>query len=148
VLIDKFGVGVQGRVVGNDAGNAVKAFEFEEHYKTEREAYRRIRKARLQKIGPFNNPQLKRCDDELWIIEMSVVQPPFLVDFAAAYIDRPHPYSYEELEAWHESQTEIYGHERWEIVTDALSKLYGATKIRYFDASPRNIRFTNEDPDD
>jgi hypothetical protein len=35
----------------------------------------------------FNVPQLIGFDDELHVIEMTVVKRPFVLDFAAAYLD-------------------------------------------------------------
>ncbi|MCC7424900.1 MAG: hypothetical protein IT428_31905 [Planctomycetaceae bacterium] len=122
----------------------MKAFERQPHYETEREAYRRIRKARLQKAGPFNIPELVRFDDDLWIIEMTVVNPPFMLDFAGAYIDRRHPFDDETMEAMHEAGEEVYGKERWEIVQEALSTLFGKTGIRLIDVHPGNVRFEND----
>jgi hypothetical protein len=43
----------------------------------------------VTKIQGFNVPQLLGHDDEIWIIDMSIVTRPFVLDFAGAYLDVP-----------------------------------------------------------
>jgi hypothetical protein len=58
-------------------------------------------------------PQLVRVDDQLLVIEMSIVDRPFVLDFAGAYLDAPPEFSesiWEEWEAQKREQFEIVGH--------------------------------------
>ena len=60
-----------------------------EPYLRERAVYERLRDAGVSEILGFNVPQLIRFDDELRIIEMSIVARPFVLDFAGAWLDTP-----------------------------------------------------------
>ncbi len=84
-------------------------------------------------------------DDALLIIEMSLVRPPFLLDFGKVYLDSPPPYwqDREVVEGMHAEGKEIFEH-RWPEVLSLLAVLrrYG---IYYVDPKPGNIRFSDED---
>jgi hypothetical protein len=38
-------------------------------------------------VAGFAVPQLIHHDDRLWVVEMGIVSPPFVLDFAGAYLD-------------------------------------------------------------
>lgn len=131
-------------MVASTEATAIKGFNRREKYLNERNAYLRLRQCKLTQVGPFRIPTLIRFDDDLEIIEMTIVQPPFLLDFASAYIDCKPPYSYEELELWHEGKEEDFGKDRWEVVTEAISILKGRAKIWLADVHAGNVRFEND----
>jgi hypothetical protein len=87
-------------------------------------------------------PQLLRFDDDLWIIEMGIVQAPFILDFAKCWLDEPADYTPEILADWDELGAERF-EDRWPEVRSLLSSLkqFG---IYYYDAKPANIRFEDE----
>ena len=45
----------------------------------------------------------------MWVIEMTVVTPPFLLDFAGAYLDWPPEFSSEATEYWLHEKQEQFG---------------------------------------
>ena len=49
----------------------------------------RLKLARVEDILGFNVPQLLGHDDESSLIQMTVVERPFVLDFAGAYLDVP-----------------------------------------------------------
>ena len=67
---------------------AVKAHRFPELYARERRAYERLSESSVTNVLGFNVPQLIAWDDELNILEMTIVKRPFVLDFAAAYLDK------------------------------------------------------------
>src|SRR5947207_15845046 len=71
------------------ANSAVKVHKEEEAYHREFRVYERLLENQLIEIEGFHIPQLLRADDELLVIEMTIVEPPFLLDFGGAYLDRP-----------------------------------------------------------
>jgi len=88
-LAERLGFGIHGIIfVAEDnskAGKtALKVHRSAEAYLRERGVYERLRDAGLSQILGFNVPQLIRFDDELRIIEMSIVARPFVLDFAGA----------------------------------------------------------------
>ena len=61
------------------------------------------------KIRNFEVPQLIDFDDDLWVIEMTIVIRPFVLDFAGAYLDRAPDFSEEVMADWYEQKREQFG---------------------------------------
>lgn len=103
----------------------------------ERDVYLRLRKLGIDLIQGHNVPQL--IDDELFVIEMSVVVRPFVLDFGGAYLDRAPDYDEEILEEWRREK-EIQFDANWPKATSILVELrrYG---IYVADVNPGNIGF-------
>ena len=81
-------------------------------------------------------------DDTRLVIEMSVVSPPFVIDFAKSYVDSQPDYPQEAMDDWLASTEELFsefGWEYWEDVQSILQVLR-SVGIHYFDARPTNIR--------
>jgi hypothetical protein len=78
-----------------------------------------------------------RHDDALWIIEMSVVSRPFVLDFAGAYLDRAPDFSEEMLADWRADKEEQFG-AHWPEV-QAILRALEAHGIYMEDVSPGNI---------
>ena len=80
-----------------------------------------------------------RHDDDLWVIEMTVVTRPFVLDFAGAYLDWPPDFSEEVLADWRAEKQEQFG-PRWAEVQAILRSLegYGVFMV---DVNPGNISF-------
>ncbi len=87
----------------------------------------------------FSVPQLVAFDDALQIVEMKIVNAPFILDFAKAYIDSPPEFSAEVWRDWEQQGLELF-EVKWREVKKLLSALkqYG---IYYLDAKPGNIMF-------
>src|SRR6266496_2779392 len=93
-LAERLGFGIHGIIsVAEDKSKAgktaLKVHRSVEPYLREREVYQRLRDTGVSEILGFNVPQLIRFDDELRIIEMSIVTRPFILDFAGAWLDTP-----------------------------------------------------------
>lgn len=144
---DMLGYGSDGNVWQSSARSAIKALNRGESYAVELECYRRLKTADVIEICGFNVPVLEGWDDELMIIEMSIVQPPYLLDFGKVYLDEPPTYLYDEqmianaTEEWRER----FG-DRWTKINSAVGFLrkFG---IYYYDPRPGNICFGDEDDD-
>jgi hypothetical protein len=81
------GQGKDGGVWMTTARTAVKAHERAESYRAERNAYMRFRDVDLFDVAGFAVPALIDHDDELLAIEMQIVFPPFILDFASVVLD-------------------------------------------------------------
>ena len=90
-----------------------------------------LREAQTTRILGFNVPQLLRIDEEFRAIEMTIVRPPFLLDFADALLDEAPDFT-----------EEIFG-ERWPEVTRILAALQ-AFDVYLLDVNPGNISFPEE----
>ena len=74
---------------------------------------------RITNVLGFNVPQLVNFDDELRILEMTIVERPFVLDFAAAYLDVRPEFSDEIWSAWEAEKREQF-EARWPKVTEIL----------------------------
>jgi hypothetical protein len=143
-LVERLGYGVHGIVIvaedkGKPGKTAVKAHEHFEPYVQERQVYQRLQEAGITQVIGFNVPELIRCDDELQIIEMTIVTPPFVLDFAGARLDFPPEFSDEVWAEWEAEKQEQFG-SRWPEARAVLGALE-EFDIYVLDVSPRNISF-------
>jgi hypothetical protein len=135
----QLGYGFDGIVFSTDCQSAVKVFKYERQYTSERDAYFRLRELRVYDVRGFAVPRLLQYDDELWVVEMTIVRPPFVLDFAGASLDRPHEFPKEVLEAWRLEKAEQF-ETRWPEVRRLIGAFeqYG---IYLSDVKPGNIEF-------
>jgi hypothetical protein len=89
-FIDKFNPGREAEVLVSSNATVVKFHHREPPYARELEVYQFLLERGIESVTGFNIPQLLRSDDELRAIEMSIVRPPFLLDFAGALTDEEH----------------------------------------------------------
>ncbi len=143
-LAERLGFGIHGIIfVAEDKSKAgktaLKVHRSAEPYLRERGVYERLRDAGLSQILGFNVPQLIRFDDELRIIEMSIVTRPFVLDFAGASLDTPPDFPDETWAEWEAEKREQFG-TLWPRVQAILEALE-ALDIHMVDVSPSNIAF-------
>jgi hypothetical protein len=91
----------------------------------------------VNQIQSLNVPQLVDWDDELLIIEMTIVTKPFLLDFAGATLDRRIEFSAEIWHEWEEAKREQFG-DHWPFVQKVISELE-SLGIYLHDVSSSNI---------
>jgi hypothetical protein len=142
-LGQQLGYGVHGNVfaleIHTNAGpSAIKIHERERFYHRERDVYLRLADEGVTSISNCRVPRMLRHDDELWVIEMSIVKPPYVLDFAGAYLDEPPDYSEDILAEWDAEKREQFGSQwpRVQAVLRALEK-HGVYLV---DVNPGNIR--------
>jgi hypothetical protein len=136
----RFGWGYDGIVLGTRTGSAIKSLGFERLYVRERDVYLRLGSQQVDSICGFAVPRLLGFDDELWCVEMEIVSPPFVLDFAGAYLDRRPDYPDEVMEEWQQEKLEQFGAERWEVVQDVMAH-FARMGIYLADVKPGNIMF-------
>ena len=122
-----------------DRQSAIKVFQHERLYQRERDVYLRLQSRGVVQILGFKIPRLMGYDEDLWIVEMTIVSPPFVLDFAGAYLDQKPDFPPEVMEEWREEKAEQFG-ERWSKV-QAL--MWGFSKLGIYlaDVKPGNIEF-------
>lgn len=144
ILADSLGTGRDGSIfaVENQTKkgiSAIKSHEREGAYRRERDVYLRLKECEISDVRGCAVPQLLHYDDELWIIEMTVVSRPFVLDFADAFLDEPPDFSEEVLADWRVEKQEQFG-PRWSEVQAILRFLEGYG-VFMLDANPGNISF-------
>ena len=142
-LEDRLGFGFDGIVYSTSRQSAVKVFRHEPLYRRERDVYLRLRKRGVVQVLDFKVPQLVESDDLLWVVEMTIVSPPFVLDFAGAYLDQRPDYPDEVLSEWQAEKAEQFG-DRWPIVRLLMSS-FVPFGIYLADVKPGNIEFAEPD---
>ena len=142
---DLLGYGSDGTVWQTSRRTAVKALHRRQNYEHELECYRRLQDSGIRKIGIFEVPRLEDFAVDELVLEISIVQPPYLLDFGKVYLDQPPTHLYDEqmmanaLAEWNER----FG-DRWSKVLHAM-KMLEKQGIYYYDPRPGNICFGDED---
>jgi hypothetical protein len=144
VLRELLGAGIHGSVFAAEyqtegGRSAVKGHERQSAYERERDVYLRLREGDVTAIRGCHVPALIDYDDELWVIEMTVVSRPFVLDFAGACLDQAPDFSDEVLADWRAEKQEQFG-PRWREVEAILGALEGYG-VFMLDVNPGNVSF-------
>jgi len=121
---------------------AVKAHRNSAPYERERDAYQCLAHAHVREICGLSVPQFIAWNDDLLVVEMTMVQPPFILDFGGAWLDATAPeFPPEVWDDWNRKIDEEF-EARANDVRRVLAVLrsYGVVML---DVHPGNIRFRN-----
>jgi hypothetical protein len=118
---------------------AIKAFNLAQFYLREKAVYERLRDAGVAEVFGFHVPQLIRADEELHVIEITIVTRPFVLDFAGAYLDALPEFSGEIWADWESEKRDQFG-ARWTRVR-AVMNAFEELGIYLVDVSPSNVAF-------
>jgi len=143
-LLERLGTGIRGIVFAVESNAefglaALKVHYSPEPYLRERRVYERLKKLGLSEILGFEVPHLLDFDDELPALKMTIVMPPFVLDFAGAYMDSAPEFSDEIWLEWTRKNEEQFGAD-WPMARAILDRLQDFG-IHMHDPSPANIRF-------
>jgi hypothetical protein len=86
-------------------------------------------------------PKIVNTDDELRILEMTIVEKPFVLDFAAAYLDQCPEFPPEIWAEWEAEKREQF-EGRWAVVQQILDSIE-EIGMYLMDVSPANIAFVD-----
>jgi len=141
---ERLGFGIHGIVIvlnceSKAAATALKVLASAEPYRRERDTYQRLSEARVTKVRGFHEPQLLQWDDDLFALEITVVTPPFALDFAGAWLDFPPDFPEEAWEDWNRKNEEQFG-EDWPEAQAILAE-FEELGIYMLDPTPSNFRF-------
>lgn len=118
---------------------ALKVHLQRDSFEQELETVLQLREAMVTQVPGFNVPQLLGYDTELWVLEMTVFQQPFVLDFAEVRLDCPFEFPDDVWTTWLEEKREQFV-EHWPVVERVLGE-FETLDIFLFDVSPRNIAF-------
>src|SRR5438552_6663800 len=119
---------------------AIKALRWPEAYERERDVYERLRGGGVIAILGFNVPQFVGSDDGLRILEMTIVERPFVLDFAGAYLDKRPEFPEQIWADWEAEKREQF-ETRWPEVRRVLDA-FEEIGVYLLDVSPSNIAFS------
>lgn len=143
------GHGSDGAVWRTSRDTALKVLHKEENFTNELECYRRFKAAGVRSIGRFAVPFLEGSDESLRVIEMTIVDPPFLLDFGKVHLDVPPPYFGDKqlMANAYSEWRERYGSD-WLAIASVLGVLRAKFGIYYVDPRPSNICLRHDDGPD
>ncbi len=143
-LKHQLGFGKDGMVYSTSAATAIKVLGHQETFARELACYERLGVSGVHEVLGHAVPKLLHSDHDRLVIEMTVVEPPFLLDFASAYLDVPPDFTAEVIEEWQQAKQEEFGR-RWGQVTVMLEMLKDQFGIYLLDVHPGNITFSEEE---
>jgi hypothetical protein len=143
-LIGQLGYGLDRNVFATERQSAIKVLQFQRLYERERDVYLRLQSQSIAEVGGFSVPELIHHDDRLWVVEMGIVSPPFVLNFAGAYLDKRPDYPDEVMEEWQADKLEQFGEERSLIVQNVMTH-FARMGIYLADVKPGNISFAEAD---
>lgn len=146
---DKLGYGSDGVVWRTSVPSAVKAVYRQKNYERELECYQRLKAANVYTLSGLNVPVLEGFDNRLRVLELTLVQPPYLLDFGKVLLDLlpSELYDDQKMATAQPEWKYLFGN-RWEDVSVALYQLQNQFGIHYLDPRPSNINFGDDDDED
>ena len=117
----------------------MKFHDREVAYEREVGVYLRLRDLGVNEVDCHIIPDLVDCDDEFLAIEMTIVCPPFCLDFGGAYLYRPPDCTAEVWADWEAMKSEAF-EENWPAVKKMLAA-FEAFGVYIADVNPGNIKF-------
>jgi hypothetical protein len=142
---ESLGSGIHGivRLLKSNNEPAERALKLHRHsdpYYREKTVYQHLHAKRVDQILGFRIPKPLRFNDEFLAIEMTIVTPPFILDFASARLNNPLQFSEEIWADWKATKQEEFGSD-WPTVENILRHFNDEHRIQILDPSPKNIRF-------
>ncbi len=116
------GYGIDGFVWQTSEDNILKVFRYESEFQNEVVVYQRLQSHQLDMLQGFQIPALIHYDKNLFVLELSYVKPPYILDFAAATLDQPSPGFGAEDPTWISEKQRLFG-SHWPEVVRLLDAL-------------------------
>lgn len=135
---------MDGIVFSTSRATAVKVYAGVARFERELAVYRRLQSHGVKSVGGFAVPQLIGFSAELHIVEMSIVRPPFILDFAGSFLDHSPDFGPEAIEHWQAEKKEEFG-DRFGIAIGLFEELRRRYGIYAWDLSPRNVHFAGDE---
>lgn len=108
-------------------------------FRNELSVYQRLAEHGINRVGIFRVPELRSFDESLRVIEISAVEPPFLIDFGKSrLLEDWEDVSTAEFEAKFERE---FSPERAAIASQVFSQLKNKYGVLHLDMSPYNLNF-------
>jgi hypothetical protein len=136
----RLGFGKDGYVFSTSLRTAVKCHERRDSFEKELLCFKRLQAHGVDLICGHHVPRLLDSDNELMVIEMTIVTAPYLLDFAGAHLDNAPEFSPEVMEQWRLEKIEQFG-DHWPDVENVLDLMKSRFGIHLLDVHPGNIAF-------
>jgi hypothetical protein len=137
------GPGQDGFVLRSDRLTAVKFFDRLDRFARELKVYHVLVDREIHDIAGHRVPSFLNADEELRAIEMTIVDRPFLLDFAGARLAHEVPdFEPHVIEEYTERLKELFD-DRWTDAVHVAEMFRQATGFTLMDLHPGNIAFSD-----
>jgi len=146
-FIDRYMPGREADVYVTDRATVVKLFHHEPPFLRELEVYQDLLAKNIVSVNEFAVPVLIRWDDELRAIEMTIVRPPYFLDFAGAKTDEEYQLLVLHDDEWEDQCVERVKEnfdDRWPDVVAAADAFARATGWVLMDLHRGNLKFADD----
>lgn len=126
-----------------DAESVIKVHRNRMEFTNELIVYQKLAEKPRKQIQGFQIPKLIDYDESLWVLELSIVTPPYVLDFGRASLGSPPAGFDPESEDWISEKRRLYGN-RWPEVARLLDALR-LMGIHFTDVHKGNICFEAAD---
>ena len=144
-IVAPLGHGQDGNVWQSDRNTAVKVLFREDSYFNELICYERLAERNVTQVRGCTIPTVIDFDDDLLALEITIVEPPYILDFGKCKVDYRHDHSADAMAALDEKIVDCWGEGDATIVRSIIRVLAGYG-IYYPDANPGNINLKNWQP--
>ncbi|HEY8746344.1 MAG TPA: hypothetical protein VIM11_00110 [Tepidisphaeraceae bacterium] len=134
------GFGREARVYGTGRRTAIKIHDDFEAFQRELLCYIRLVTLEITEVLGHQVPKLFDADERLMVLELTVVERPFLLDFGAARLDSAPDFPADVLETWEQEKIEQFG-DHWPHTAAIIDWLRVHAGIYLLDVHPGNIGF-------
>jgi hypothetical protein len=139
-IVKALGTGVDGVVFSTSRNTAVKAHRRRKGFVNELDVYQRLLECDATDVAGHALPRLRGWDEPLLVIEISIVRPPYVLDFANSTLDWPPDFPQEAWDEWYRLREEEFG-DNWPAALNIFNELQRRWGVFHMDFSPRNIAF-------
>lgn len=139
----RLGAGIDGIVFSTSHQSAVKVYERPEPFEREVAAYRRLKKHKVKSVCGHAVPIPIQYSTKLHVVEMSIVRPPYVLDFGKSWVDAMPDMEPERIALFFQQAEEKF-EDRFSRAMDIYNELKNRYGIYYFDMKPGNIEFGDD----
>ena len=140
---NELGSGTDGTVYSVSGPSVVKVHKDLHRFNNELNAYLRLRKHNVNSVGMFHIPELRSHDTRHLIIEISVVKPPYLIDFGKSHLDEVPDYDDEAWTMWWERVEQVFG-DNTAVASQIFYQMVRKYGIYHLDLNPYNLNFGDD----
>ena len=130
-------------VFKSSRGTAVKVHSSLITFTNEFQAYRRLAETNTQSVRGFRVPKPINANIDLQVIEMGIVQPPYLLDFGTSSTDMKPDFTPEVWEEWW-ARVEEQFENRFPEAEAVFYHLKRKLNIWHLDLRPSNLCFVDD----
>jgi hypothetical protein len=148
LILGLLGTGKDGDVLKTDRTSALKKLRTLELYRRELRAYKLLDELSIAELEGFSLPRLLGYDEEALLIEMTIVTPPYLLDFASTHDEVEMEFLAFTDEIWAEREqhwADVFG-DQWPRVRTLRNTFLRLTGLTYLDPSKNNVRLPESLP--